>query len=387
MRSVLLHCRVSTASAQVLRSLPTSTPTAVSVPPVLLAAGERWFLHSGIVTPSGGVARYHYSDRGENARISTEITGYSVSALLDLHARTGNPQALEAALRSARFLCRVWDSALEAMPFEWAPDGQLPEHATYFFDNGIIVRALLRAWRATKEEEFLRVARACGEAMRRDFPAPDGLHPILDLPAKTPRPRDARWSRVSDCYQLKSALAWLELAAATGDDGWTRPFDQTLERALRTHRDFSDGEPGPRTMDRLHAYSYFLEALLARTHDGAARAALQTGLAGAAERLRRWRAEFERSDVPAQILRVRLWAHAAGAVPLDEQAAAEEAAWAARYATAGPKNVNGSFCFGSRNGQLLPFANPVSTAFCLQALALYDDYRAGRGLAHWSTLV
>ena len=31
-----------------------------------------------------------------------------------------------------------------------------------------------------------------------------------------------------------------------------------------------------------------------------------------------------------------------------------------------------------RERQMLPFSNPVSTAFCLQALALWDDHQAGR---------
>jgi hypothetical protein len=368
--------------------LPTAVPPARLPMDTLLAAVERWFLASGITEPCGGVARYHYSDRRENARVSTEITGYAVSSLLDIHARTGSDAARDGALRSARFLCRdAWDPALDAMPFEWAPDGRLPEHATYFFDNGIIARALLRAWRLTGEAEFLDTAIACGHAMQRDFVNHTDIHPILDLPAKTPRARDARWSRTSDCYQMKSALAWHGLAAATGDAAWLKPFELALERSLATHAAFPDGEPGARTMDRLHAYGYFLEALLARAAEADVRRALDTGIRAAGERLRRWRGEFERSDVPAQLLRVRLWAHALGAVALDEAAAAEEAAWAARYATTGEAHVDGSFCFGSRAGAPMPFANPVSTAFCAQALALYDGFLARRPLPDWSTLV
>ena len=378
----------SITAPKVNRSLPTSAPSPSLGVPAFLSAGERWFLESGIVEPSGGGARYHFSDRAENARISTEITGYAVSSLLDLHQRTANPAALDAALHSARFLCHhAWNPALDAMPFEWAPDGFLPEHASYFFDNGIIARALLRCWRLTSESAFLETATACGQAMLRDFVNPGDIHPILDLPLKSPRPRDARWSRQSACYQLKSALAWAELAEATNAPSWRPHFDQALQRALRTHAAFPDAEPGPRTMDRLHAYGYFLEALLPSAAQPDVRDALAAGLALAGDRLRQWRPEFERSDVPAQILRVRLWAHHAGAVPLDAPRAAEEAAWAARYQTAGPRHVDGSFCFGSRNGEFTPFANPVSTAFCLQALALYQDHLAGRPLPPPSTLV
>lgn len=353
----------------------------------MLEAGLRWFLESGITGAEGGVARYHLSRRGENARVSTEITGYAVSSLLDLFERTGDPAAREAALHSARFLTRIaWDEQLQAMPFEWTGNGTPPEHATYFFDNGIIARALLRAWRLTGSDEFLTTAQACGRSMQRDFVSHEDIHPILDLPAKAPRARDTRWSRNSDCYQMKSALAWLELAEA-GDASGLPHFERALERSLRTHTAFPDGEPGPRTMDRLHAYGYFLEALLARADEPEVRAALAEGLALAGRRLREWRGEFERSDVPAQLLRVRLWADQLGAVALDRHSAAEEAAWTARYQTSGSKNVDGSFCFGSRCGELLPFANPVSTAFALQALALHEDHRAGRELPPWRALV
>jgi hypothetical protein len=83
-----------------------------------------------------------------------------------------------------------------------------------------------------------------------------------------------------------------------------------------------------------------------------------------------------------------LWADAAGAVELDRLAAAEEAEWAAAYQlNGGEPNIDGGFCFGRRAGELTPFVNPVSTAFCLQALALWQDYRAGRQLPKWQSLV
>ncbi len=77
----------------------------------MIEAAGRWFLHSGIQEASGGVARYYRSDLGQNARVSTEITGYAVSTLLFLHERTGDSAYLDAALRAARFLTRVaWDA-------------------------------------------------------------------------------------------------------------------------------------------------------------------------------------------------------------------------------------------------------------------------------------
>src|SRR4051812_917228 len=82
----------------------------MGVVPTLLEATGHWFLHSGIQSPTGGVARYYRSDLQSNAPISTEITGYAVSALLFLYSSLEQPKYLDAALRSARFLTRTaWD--------------------------------------------------------------------------------------------------------------------------------------------------------------------------------------------------------------------------------------------------------------------------------------
>lgn len=368
--------------------LLTNAIPADPVSPAIHERGIQWLLHSGIQEPEGGVARYHHTDRAENARVSTEITGYFISSALDLYERYSPPDLLKAAIRAGRFLCdRAWDRNLDAMPFEWPAEKTDSGNWTYFFDNGIIVRALLRLWRATGDDQFLSVAIATGESMRRDFVNTADIHPILELPSKRPSPRDSRWSRQSDCYQLKAALAWHDLAQATGDETWMPPFNAAFQRALANHVAFPEGEPGARVMDRLHAYGYFLEACLSRTSDPEVVSALRKGIEMDAALLRRVRPDFERSDVPAQLLRVRLWAEAAGAVELDREAAAEEAAWAAAYQMSGPPNVHGGFCFGSRKGVWTSFVNPVSTAFCLQALSLWQDRCAGRPLSSWHSVV
>ena len=62
-------------------------------------------------------------------------------------------------------------------------------------------------------------------------------------------------------------------------------------------------------MDRLHAYCYFLEALLFTADN---REALASGIEHAGRLLREIAPSFERSDVNAQLLRVRLVAHHLG---------------------------------------------------------------------------
>lgn len=372
-----------------LTLLPTSPSAPARIAPVSVIRAGEWFLHSGIQEPAGGVARYHYISERRNARISTEITGYAVSALLEVHERTGDERFLEAATRAGDLLVRAWDPAAEAMPFEWAADGVLPEHHSYFFDNGIIIRGLIRLWRATSNQTYLDTAVKCAESMSADFVNKDDIHPILVLPEKTPLARDGRWSRTSQCYQLKSALGWLNLYEITGNKLFEADFTTALERSLQIHASFFDGVANRHSiMDRLHSYSYFLEALLSCTERPGVVEALAEGIERVSGYLRDIRDEFERSDVNAQLLRVRLWAHAAGVVELNVAEATEEATRIAEYQmTSHERRLDGGFNFGRRGGEKTDFANPVSASFCLQALALWDDYQRGQLSADWHKLI
>jgi hypothetical protein len=327
-----------------------------------LGAAGRWFLHSGIQEASGGVARYYRSDLGRNAPVSTEITGYAVSTLLFLHERTGEQAYLDAGVRAARFLARAaWDAKLATFPFELS-DG--PRFA-YFFDCGIILRGLLRAWRATGEVEFREVAIAAGHGMLSHFVVDGAIHPILALPEKRLLEWEHRWSRSPGCYQLKAALAWRELFEATGDREFECGYEAALQAALANDRAFLEADSDPLLiMDRLHAYAYFLEGLLPVLDREECARAFCRGLDRAAGMLREIAPVFARSDVYAQILRARLMS----GLPVDEAAAAHEAEQAAGF-----QIESGGFLFGRKNGAPLPFVNPVSTAFCVQALALWSD--------------
>jgi hypothetical protein len=340
----------------------------------------RWFQQSGIQEANGGVARYHLLAEGRNLPLSTEITGYAVSAL----AWTGD---IPNALRAADWLVQeAWRPEWQAMPFEV---GQ-PVPPSYFFDCGIIVRGLLAAWRATGRLDYLATARDLGLAMGRDFWSPAGeLHPILDLPSKQPWPYERRWSREPGCLQLKSALAWANLANLFPGEAFEAWFEKALRYSLETHDGFLPGNADElKVMDRLHAYCYFLEALLARTARAEVRTALGVGIGRVAHYLRAIGPKFERSDVCAQVLRVRLLAAHLGAVELDSSAAAYEAAHCVSHQRfGGPPMIDGGYGFGTRNGAPLPFMNPVSTAFCMQAAQWWADWQGGRFAGNLDELI
>ena len=322
------------------------------------------------------MARYYRSDLLKNAAVSTEITGYAVSTLVFLHERTRDSEYLERAVRAARFLTRTaWDRSLATFPFERGVNGAPSGAFAYFFDCGIIVRGLLAAWRATGETEFRDAAIAAGRAMLTDFCSGLSIHPILALPDKNPLPYQPRWSASPGCYQLKSAMAWFDLFECTGESDFLHAYERALDAALSNERSFLPGDANcEKVMDRLHAYAYFLEGLLPALDRAECVRAFREGLDRVAGYLREIAPQFVRSDVYAQLLRARLFGENLGVAPLDSEAAAHEAEQAAAFQLDSPDpRMAGGFGFGRKLGQPLPYVNPVSTAFAVQALALWSD--------------
>ncbi len=211
--------------------------------------------------------------------------------------------------------------------------------------------------------------------MADDFRGPSGYHAVLSLPDKQPLPGDGGWSRGPGCYQLKSAMAWLE----SGEERYTRLYETVLSDSLRTHSSFLEAEPErERVMDRLHAYCYFLEGLLPRATRSDCAPVLRAGIARVGELLREIAPAFERSDVCAQLLRLRIYAAALEVAPIDAALAEEEAAKIRSFQFGDPDpRLDGAIAFGRRASGRAPFANPVSTAFSLQALEMWQQHQQG----------
>jgi hypothetical protein len=350
---------------------------------VCRGAGE-WFLNSGIQEPGGGVARYYFSDRQRNAPLTTEITAYFASALVQLSKKDSQGRYLDAAIRAASYLVAAWDVNCTAMPFECNSEGA---RYSYFFDNGIIVRGLLAVWRECRNEEFLATAVKCGDSMMRDFADDTEFNPILELPRKAPLVREpARWSRSPGCYQLKAALGWYELWQITKKEEYLAGYRRLLESAVASHVQFLPGSDNDiPVMDRLHAYSYFLEGLLPVVGERESAEAMVAGIDRLSGFVQKISPLFLRSDVVAQLLRVRLFADQYGVLTLDEDAARKESLILQSFQSDDPDpRLHGGFWFGRKIGEMLPFMNPVSTAFCCQALEMWNQ----RGNnAEWQSLI
>lgn len=352
-----------------------------------LERAGHWFLHSGIQEPGGGVARYYRSEERANAPLSTEITGYAVSAFLELYARTGRAEFLDAAERAGDYLTGVgWRGELNLFPYETGSHGS---DLVYFFDTGIIIRALLRLWRVTGRAEFLEVSRRAGQEMAKIFLAERGYHCIVRLPAREALPVEPWWSRTPGCFHLKASLAWKELAELTGESGFAKHYERQLAFSLGAWRQLIDVETDEeRRMDRLHPLCYFLEGLLPVLDREEARTAMREGIELCGRLLREIAPRFVRSDVYAQLLRARLFAEAAGVLPLDVAAAREEFEALENFQDESDVERHmGGYWFGRKAGVTMPFSNPVSTAFGLQAASHWHERKAGVFRADWRDLI
>lgn len=344
-----------------------------------------WFLKSGIQASDGGVARYYLSGPDRYAPFSTEITAYCASVLIALYKESADTRYRDAALRAAGYLVKAWDAQCCAMPFECSSENG---RYSYFFDNGIIVRGLLAVWRESQIPEILSTAINCATSMAHDFIDGEHYAPVLQLPCKSPLNfQPARWSWTPGCYQLKAALAWYEIWRVTKQQRYLELYRELLNLSLASHATFLPGcDAVLPVMDRLHAYAYFLEGLLPAIEERRCANAIAEGIARVADFVTKVSPLFIRSDVIAQLLRVRLLAHQYGAVPLDEKAAQQEVSILKGFRCDDPSpRLNGGFWFGRKNGALLPFMNPVSTAFSHQALAMWKE--RGQKALPWQSLI
>ena len=298
------------------------------------------------------------------------------------HRRSAVPGA--GGYAAARFLSRAaWDRAWPTMPFEIDPAAL----SLFLRLRHRRARPALGVARHAAEAEFLDTRRCHrAQSWSRDFAAPDGgFHPVLALPDKHPPGTRTRCAGrgLPGCYQLKAAHGVVGPAEATGE--------ARLPQALRARAGVCPWQPAPASCPAIRS---------APKRDGSpARVSLFPGRSAAARRANRaaaarfprasaaWPAllgeiapEFERSDVYAQLLRMRLLCRpgrrgAAG--PRRRAMRSVERLEEFQVADDGQPRAAASVSGASRRAGC-PIVNPVSTAFALQALALWDGCRTGK---------
>jgi hypothetical protein len=354
-------------------------------------SGLRWLITSGIQGESGGIARYYLSDDRRYRNTSTVNTGYFISALLKTN-ENGEGELLDHATKAGRFLVeQAFDANLELFRTEVGDADEPGTREARFFDCCIAARALLHLWQATSDPVFLDRAERCGVALRTRMSRVDGsFFPLLDLRSGEPSAGTDSWSVEAEVYQLKSSLSFLELSEATGNREFDTSMQLMLNWCLKTHEGFVRGDDDPENiMDRLHAYCYFLEGLLpVADEDMKASHALQHGVLDVENLMGEVAVGYQRCDVVAQLLRLRLYADRVGIMELDFAQAEKEALAIEQFQhqSTDPK-IDGGFAFARRNGTLTPHVNPATTAVAIQALAMWEQAEDGAFREPWQALI
>ncbi len=351
----------------------------------------RWLLTSGIQDEQGGVARFYRSDTREYQGISPEITAYYISTLAKSEI-DDDGAILERALKSGRFLMEnVFDHSSELFPYELSDPKNPSAQQAFFFDCGIIVRSLLHLWQVTNEPGLLDCAERSGVALQTRLSRVDGsFFPIYDLSTGEALSGTGNWSLKAEVYQLKVGLSFLELMEATGNREFESSMRSLLHWSLKRHEGFLPGDEDPEAiMDRMHAYCYFLEGLLpVAAEDMAASQALQHGILRVENLMDDLSRDYERCDVVAQTLRLRLYADRMGMMELDfPRAESEAAALEGFQLQSTDPNVDGGFAYARRGGQLTPELSPSTTAFAIQALNMWEQAEEGAFREPWQVLI
>jgi hypothetical protein len=356
-------------------------------------AGLRWLTRSGIQDESGGVARYYMADSREYKNISAGSTGSFISALLRLQWHQGEPPP-GPALRAGHFLIEhAFDNASDLFFYERGNSATPPPALAYFFDCGIIIRGLLDLWSTTGDRAYLDHAERCGMALCGKMSIVDGsFFPLYDIAMHHPHSGSGVWSVEPGVYQLKVGLAFLELAEATGLGQFKATTESLRKWALKRQESFlrDETEEPQLLMDRAHAYCYFLEGLLPEAAlDRDCSQALQFGLLSVENLVEEIGGQFERCDVLAQMLRLRLYADIMGVMELSRGRADQEATRIAEFQMQSPDDpkIDGGFAFARRRGELVRHLNPATTAQAVQALQMWDQAEDGGFRQSWKVLI
>ena len=354
-------------------------------------AGLRWLAISGIQDQSGGVSEGFRTDTRDYSLISSTATGYYIAA--QLWSQRFSRGALPAtASRAGGFLVeRAFDMSSEMFPQRFGDDNDERTRLAYFFDCTVVVRALVQLWDATKNPAFLDCAQRCGLALHSRMPTVDGaFFPIYDLKSDRAYAEAGSWKVEMNVPQLKGALALLELYKATGRGEFEHDAEALRKWCLKRHESSLPGDgDDTRIAERLHAYCLFLEGLLPGVAlDAESGRVLQFGLLRVENFLDEFGPELQRSDVIAQLLRLRLYADKLGLMELDYKRADQEAAHLIKFQTqsSDPK-TDGAFTLFRRTEKSSPALDLTATVFALQALEMWEQAEEGGLRDPWEVLI
>jgi hypothetical protein len=368
-------------------------------------AATAWILraaqvHSADPVLDGGFISWYDEDTQQPAYVYSEITGYMLTLLCSLWARTGNQIVRERAIRAGDWFLHTVHEPTGGF-YCLFPLGthryDAKKNLIYTFDCGVILSGLVNLYRVSGDNRYLAAAVTLGDWLIHRMQKPSGGFLALYNPEQGSYPEhNAEWSLCSGAYHTKVAIGLLNLFDVTQTEKYRRSAVAACDFALQFQQD--DGrfitfpEEGG---TNVHPHCYAAEGLwVAGTYlkradylAASARATAWVWSQQAASGLvpRHHHAGVntysERVDILCQAVRLAIIHRAEGRLPAfqDSQLEPLVAIIMRNQSQSRDPMAHGAFYFGRQsNGEQTHHANTWVTQFAIQALQLYGDYTNGR---------
>lgn len=374
-----------------------------------LALAERWVIDSGVQVSghgrfAGAFNAWYDFERRRFQYVYPEITGYGITALLDIRTRQGGGAELrkraEAAgdwvIRRAIHPCGGIRPRDAYKRQERSTVFAFERRLVVTFDSGMVLFGLTNLHEASGKASYLSAALRIGDFLIDRAQKRDGsFHACYEPEQRRWIRHTDKWSTQSGPYHAKLALGLLDLGRLTGRTKYTRSANRICDWTLKVQ------QPSGRFVcykedgsTHLHPHLYAAEGLLC-TGLGLGRDDYLRGAARAVHWvLGQVRADGslpcrigaravintnERSDTLAQALRLGAACSSMGLLPAAETATLVRLENRLLSYQRLKTPQKGGFYYGREmDGEERNHVNFWCTAFALQGLAFQEDVARGR---------
>jgi len=198
-----------------------------------------WILRAQKATADGGVSAWYDPATGYCRTSYPEVTGYIIPTMFDLFELTGDRRYRNAAMEMADWITSVQlpAGAVPAMDFK----------TPYVFDTGQCIAGWLRAYKATVDDRYLRVAEKAGRWLS-EMQRKDGSFPLTPFTGST--------------HTYHSRVSWilLQLHNSTEKHLYRDVATRNLDWALRFQK--PNGWCVPTSSETTHFIAYAIRGML-----------------------------------------------------------------------------------------------------------------------------
>jgi len=242
---------------------------------ISIDAAKTWLMESGVQNKEGAVSGYFDYEKKEYTFAYPEITGYSISTLLDLSKGASKKEDqniyFEKAKRAADWLIdELKDAgagkAIPARQYYKKEGFESPEYQQlyYTFDNGIVLSAFVEMYQATKDMKYMEAAKVVVRFLL-DTVNVGSNDPYACFNPKTNEPVNYHmgWSTFAGAYLAKTSEGLIKYYEETGDERCMKAALSLCDRALKYQEENGRFVTSPFGKDtNAHPHCYAAEGLL-----------------------------------------------------------------------------------------------------------------------------